>query len=251
MARDTEIIYGYHPVRHMLEKRPERVLNVCIRKDKKSSPELDALIRLAEQWSIHIDYLPATTLDRFSKHAPHQGILIHCRGGSPGKEGDLDLLLAQTTGSPPLFLVLDCIQDPHNLGACIRTANAAGVLAVIVPRDKSASITPAVRKAASGAVDETAVIRVTNLARTLRKLKDSGIWIAGLDSRSGESFYDLDLTTPLAVVVGGEGSGLRDNTRKNCDHIAGLPMQGNVESLNVSVAAGICLYEVLRRRQRG
>jgi 23S rRNA (guanosine2251-2'-O)-methyltransferase len=145
-------------------------------------------------------------------------------------------------------LILDGVQDPHNLGACLRTANAAGVHAVVAPRDRSAGLTAAVRKVASGAAEATPFIQVANLGRSLRWLKEQGVWIVGLSGAGERDFYSIDLDGPLALVLGAEGSGLRRLTMELCDYLLRIPMQGTVESLNVSVASGICLYEAVRQR---
>ena len=150
---------------------------------------------------------------------------------------------------PPFLLILDGVQDPHNLGACLRTADAAGVHAVIVPRDKACGLTSTVRKVACGAAETVPFVQVTNLTRTLKALQQAGIWIIGTDLDTTQSLYDSDLTGPLALVLGAEGKGLRRLTREACDSLVKLPMQGTVQSLNVSVSAGICLYEALRQRQ--
>jgi 23S rRNA (guanosine2251-2'-O)-methyltransferase len=163
---------------------------------------------------------------------------------------DLATLLANPAPDM-LLLVLDGVQDPHNLGACLRTANAAGVNAVILPRDRAVAVTPAVRKVAAGAAEITPVITVTNLARSLRELREAGVWTVGTDDKADQSLYDINLKMPLAMVLGAEGEGLRENTRKHCDFLVSLPMRGIVESLNVSVATGVCLYEVLRQRKAG
>lgn len=167
-------------------------------------------------------------------------------------ERDLFTLLGQRLQSerkPPFLLVLDEVQDPHNLGACLRSANAAGVDAVIIPQDRSASMTPTVRKIAAGAAEMTPLFRVTNLATTLTKLKKAGVWCYGLDQSGTQLIYDTTLTGALALVLGAEGKGLRRLTKERCDGLIAIPMAGNVSSLNVSVAAGICLFEAVRQRQ--
>lgn len=165
--------------------------------------------------------------------------------------GDDDLLdLVQDAGDP-LLLVLDGVQDPHNLGACLRTADGAGVTAVVVPKDRSVSITPAVRTVACGGAESIPFAQVTNIARTLTRLKELGLWIVGTDDEAPRTLFELDLTGPIAVVMGSEGKGLRRLVSEKCDFLARLPMLGKVESLNVSVAAGICLYEVVRQRLTG
>jgi 23S rRNA (guanosine2251-2'-O)-methyltransferase len=162
-------------------------------------------------------------------------------------EGALDELLDRAT-TPPLLLVLDAVQDPHNLGACLRTADATGVSAVIVPRDRAAGLSPVVRKVASGAAETVPLIQVVNLARTLRWLKERSIWIVGTDDEAEKSLYQTDLKGPLALVLGAEGTGLRRLTRDHCDALVSIPMRGVVESLNVSVAAGVVLFEAIRQR---
>ena len=165
-------------------------------------------------------------------------------------EPDLDALLDDLVG-PPFLLILDEIQDPHNLGACLRTADAAGIQAVIAPRDNAVGLTPTVAKVASGAAETVPYVQVTNLARTLDSLKARGIWLVGLAGEAEADLYGIDLQGPIALVLGGEGRGLRRLTRERCDYLARLPMLGTVESLNVSVATGICLYEALRQRRKG
>ena len=162
----------------------------------------------------------------------------------------LDDLLDGLEGAP-LLLVLDGIQDPHNLGACLRSADAAGVQAVILPRDNSAPTTPVVSKVASGAAETVPLFRVTNLARALDQLREAGVWLVGAAGETDQTLFSVDLTGPLALVLGAEGEGLRRLTREKCDHLVRIPMAGTVESLNVSVAAGICLFEAVRQRQKG
>ncbi|WP_306304395.1 23S rRNA (guanosine(2251)-2'-O)-methyltransferase RlmB [Methylogaea oryzae] len=170
----------------------------------------------------------------------------------PAEQGENELMdLLTRLDHPPLLLVLDQVQDPHNLGACLRTCDAAGVDGVVVTRDQSVALTPTVLKVASGAAETVPVFRITNLARTLRDLKDAGLWIAGASGDAPQSVYDADLKGPLALVVGGEGKGMRRLTREHCDLLVSLPMRGQVESLNLSVAAGVLLYEVQRQRSLG
>jgi len=192
----------------------------------------------------------AEELDRLAGHERHQGVCAQVQGSGVLGEGALDELLDQTNGAsgPPLLLVLDGVQDPHNLGACLRTADAVGVTAVIVPRDRAAGLSPTVRKVASGAAETVPLIQVVNLARTLRWLKERNIWIVGTDDQAPQSLHQASLTGPLAVVLGAEGPGLRRLTKEHCDTLVGIPMRGVVESLNVSVATGVVLYEVLRQR---
>jgi 23S rRNA (guanosine2251-2'-O)-methyltransferase len=162
-------------------------------------------------------------------------------------EDDLFALLDGLQESP-FLLILDCIQDPHNLGACLRSADAAGVHAVVVPKDRSVSLTDTVRQVACGAAEHVPLVMVTNLARTLEKLKEAGLWLVGTADDAPQSLYDIDLTGPLAIVMGAEGTGLRRLTREACDFLVRIPMAGAVECLNVSVAAGVCLFEAVRQR---
>jgi len=158
-----------------------------------------------------------------------------------------DLLRGLTT--PPLLLILDNVQDPHNLGACLRTADGAGANAVIVPKDRSVRLTPTVQLVACGAAEKVPLVMVTNLARVIDQIKDAGLWVVGTSDQAAQPLYALDLSGPLALVMGSEGKGLRRLTAEKCDFLASIPMQGSVESLNVSVAAGVCLYEAVRQRQ--
>jgi len=180
----------------------------------------------------------------------HQGVIGRLQPSRERNERDLELLL-DGLEHPPFLLVLDGVQDPHNLGACLRTADAAGVDAVIAPRDRAAGLTATACKVACGAAQTVPFIRVTNLARTLGRLQKAGIWLVGAAGEEDRELYQADLTGPLAIVVGGEGRGLRRLTRERCDLLVSIPMAGIVESLNVSVATGICLYEALRQRRAG
>lgn len=238
-----------HSVRHALSLHPDSVLELWVQQGKKPAGALEEILDLAQRHGVAVTWQPRETLDRRAAGAVHQGVLLTRRSGTTPLAADLETVLAGTAGKPALFLLLEGIQDPHNLGACLRTADAAGVDAVILPRDRAASVTATVRKVASGAAEHTPVITVPNVARALRTLKEAGIWIVGTADDAVRSLYDLDLTMPVAVVMGAEGAGLKHNTRKHCDFLASLPMQGTVESLNVAVAAGVCLYEALRQRQ--
>ena len=194
-----------------------------------------------------LEAMEGEDLARVAPGLNHQGALAWVRIPASRGEADLDILL-DALDVPAFLLVLDEVQDPHNLGACLRSADAAGVLAVIAPRDNAAGLTPTVAKVASGAAQSVPYIQVTNLARTLDALKARGVWLVGLAGEAQTDLYGLDLKGPLALVLGGEGRGLRRLTRERCDFLACLPMRGRVESLNVSVATGICLYEALRQR---
>jgi len=242
------VTYGIHPVRLLLERSPQRVRRLWLASSK-THGRIDELRELARRHEIEV--LPAddATLERLSDAGRHQGAVaeVEFRAGDP--ETALELALESAPG-PPLLLVLDGVQDPHNLGACLRTADAAGANAVIAPRDRAAGITPIVRKVAAGAAETLPFIAVVNLARTMRDLKTRGVWIVGTADGSTRSIYDVDLTGPIALVLGAEADGLRRLTREHCDELVSLPMAGVVESLNVSVAAGVALYEAVRQRQK-
>ena len=191
--------------------------------------------------------------DRHKKPGPGENRARTFHVGTPGKikpitEDDLFRLIEESD-APAFILILDSVQDPHNLGACLRSADAAGVLAVVAPKDRSAAITDAVRRISTGGADNVPFVQVTNLARTMAQLKEAGLWLVGTADRAERSIYDLDLTGPIAIVMGNEGEGLRRLTMESCDHLVQIPMHGHVECLNVSVATGVCLFEALRQRQ--
>ena len=245
---NTRVIYGLHTVRHTLQKNPGQVAEVHVQAGKKRAGELETLLARLDKNSVSIVECSREELDEACGSTRHQGIVAKLRHAAQDKQPDLSGLLANTEKAL-LLLVLDGIQDPHNLGACLRSANAAGVDGVIVARDNAAPINATVSKVASGAAESTPIYRVTNIARTLREMQSAGVWTVGTDSEGETEIFDLDLSVSTAIVMGAEGKGLRQNTRKHCDHLVRLPMLGVVESLNVSVAAGICLYEVLRQRR--
>ncbi|MFO7304932.1 MAG: 23S rRNA (guanosine(2251)-2'-O)-methyltransferase RlmB [Gammaproteobacteria bacterium] len=241
------VVFGMHAVRALLRQRPERALRLILQKGREDA-RVAELVHLAREAGIRTEWRDPRELARLAGSEHHQGVCLHVRPVPTLGEGALDELLDRAPG-PPLLLVLDGVQDPHNLGACLRSADAAGVDAVIVPRDRAAGMSATVRKVASGAAETVPLIQVTNLARTLRWLKQRGLWIVGTDEQADTSLYQAELTGPLALVLGAEGAGLRRLTRDHCDLLVRIPMYGAVESLNVSVAAGVVLYEA--RRQRG
>lgn len=240
----SELVYGIHAVRHLLERAPERVLEAWLQASAHGETLLEIDARLQQQ-GIAIQRTSPATLDKLSGNAVHQGIVLRCRTAAE-EVPDLNELIA--SAQMPLFLVLDGVQDPHNLGACLRTAAAAGAAAVIIPRDRAVGMNETVRKVASGAADILPLLRVTNLARTLKQLRQAGVWLAGCTADAPASLYETDLNRPLALILGAEGSGLRRLTREQCDYLVTIPMSGAIESLNVSVATGICLFEALRQR---
>jgi 23S rRNA (guanosine2251-2'-O)-methyltransferase len=243
-----ERVFGLHAVRAVLARRPKDVLRLSI-----AAARDDARMRELRELSASVGIAPvaasAEALDRETGGAAHQGVVAEVRPSTPLNENSLlDLLLAAR--EPALVLVLDGVSDPHNLGACLRTADAAGATAVVAPRDRAAGLTPVVRKVAAGAAETMPFAQVTNLARALRDMKQAGLWIAGAAEDGDKDLYEADLRGPLALVMGSEGSGLRRLTRECCDFSLRLPMRGTVASLNVSVAAGIALYEALRQRRQ-
>lgn len=249
-ADDAELIFGLHAVRHALDRAPETLLEIWIQEGRQDASRLRQLADLAKTRKLSVRLVDRNLLDRSTGHARHQGVAAPRRPGAE-RHADLESLLSRGGGPALLLLVLDGVQDPHNLGACVRSADAAGADAVVIPRDRAAPMTAVAHKVASGAAEHVPVITVTNLARELRRMKEAGVWITGLAGDADASLYDVDLRAPTALVVGGEEHGLRHNIREHCDHLVRLPMRGIVESLNVSVATGICLYEALRQRGLG
>ena len=246
---DEQLLIGIHAVSSALKAAAGDVEWLRIAADSKNK-RLAEIESRAHGSGIKVIRVKASELDKLSDQQRHQGVIAGFRGSNIASEGRLDAIL-DAMKNTPLVLVLDGIQDPHNLGACLRTAEAAGVDLVIICKDRSAGITPVVRRAASGAAETLSVIQATNLARVLRTLKKRGIWLAGTSDVANESLYATDLTGPLALVMGSEGSGLRRLTSELCDYLISIPMAGQVESLNVSVATGVCLYEINRQRQIG
>jgi 23S rRNA (guanosine2251-2'-O)-methyltransferase len=245
--KSAETIFGLHPVRIMLERHPERVLSVRLA-ERRDDPRVRAIEELARREQRPVERLDANALKRLLGDVVHQGVAAEITPLAPW--GEDELLGALQGATAPLLLALDGVQDPHNLGACLRTADACGVLAVIVPKDRAAQLTPAARKVAAGAAETTPVVAVTNLVRTLKLLKEAGLWVVGADAAADKSADAVDLKGPVVLVLGAEGTGLRQLTRQNCDFLARLPQLGAVESLNVSVAAGMLLYEAARQRGR-
>jgi len=239
-------IVGINPVDGALSNDAERVRELLVEHGQRNARVLELAAR-AQQLTIPVQHRPRAELDKHAGGARHQGIVARCEVAPSVHESDLAGLLARD-GSRTMVLVLDGVTDPHNLGACLRSAAAAGVTAVIVPKDRAVGLTPVVRRAAAGGADRVPLIAVTNLARTLRELKDAGVWITGLAGDTATSIYAVDLTGPVAIVLGSEGEGMRRLTRELCDFVARIPMPGAMESLNVSVATGIVVFEALRQR---
>jgi 23S rRNA (guanosine2251-2'-O)-methyltransferase len=242
------IVYGLHAVEAVLDNPFRTVFSLYINQERKDK-RLEKLLTNAKLKGIAvIDMKPQTMKQNFSK-INHQGVIAHVSKLPNFTEQDLDALLDLNT-RPLLILILDGVTDPHNLGACLRSADAVGVNFVIIPKDNSAPITAVVNKVACGATETVPLIRVTNLARTMERLKQAGVWLYGAAGEAETSLYALNTTGHLGIVLGAEGTGLRRLTREHCDGLFSIPMQGSVSSLNVSVATGVCLYEVLRQRNQ-
>lgn len=244
--KQTQTLIGFHAVSSALKGAVGDVewLRVLVNSNNK---RLHEIASRASGAGIKVIKSSQAELDQLAGQQRHQGVVAGFRGSNLATEGQLETILDDIEG-PPLILLLDGVQDPHNLGACLRTAEAAGVNLVIICKDRSAGITPVVRRAASGAAETLPIIQATNLARMMRELKQRGVWLAGTSDTATEELYATDLTGPLALVMGSEGSGLRRLTAEICDFLVSIPMAGQVESLNVSVATGVCLYEINRQR---
>lgn len=243
---NTELVYGVHTIDAILQRSPQRITHLYLQQGRQDQT-IQGLLQFAKSMGLPVETVTKQTLEKWLPKQNHQGIVARCRPMSAYSKADLGQLLDGLT-VPPLLLVLDGVQDPHNLGACLRTADAAGVHAVIAPKDHSVGLTPTVCKVAAGAAEAVPFFQVTNLARTLRWLKERGIWLFGTDDSEAVSLYQSDLSGALAIVMGAEGKGLRRLTKEVCDAMLVIPMAGTVSSLNVSVATGVCLYEAVRQR---
>lgn len=240
-----ELIFGFHALDALLDVHPETILEVWMLKGR-NDERLNALQARLLEVGVKTQLANRSALDNKAKGGQHQGIVAQVQAAPTLNETDLEQLLASQ--ETPFLLVLDGVTDPHNLGACLRTADAAGVHGVIVPKDNSASLTPVVRKVACGAAEVVPLFQVTNLARTLRLLQDKGIWIVGTAGEADHSVYQSTFKGALALVMGAEEKGMRRLTREHCDELVSIPMAGSVSSLNVSVATGVCLFEMVRQR---
>jgi len=244
--KNVETIYGLHAVRSMLTRHPDRVRAVKFA-ERRDDPRTKEIEELARKGGRPVQRIDARALaQQLGNDVSHQGVIAEIEPLPPWTEDDL--VTALETAKDPIILVLDGVQDPHNLGACLRTADACGALAVVVPKDRAAQLNATARKVAVGAAETTPVVSVTNLARALKMLKEAGLWVIGADAEGPKLSFEADLKGGVALVLGAEGSGLRQLTRQNCDFIVRLPQLGTVESLNVSVAAGMFLYEAVRQR---
>ena len=246
----SDTVFGYHAVESLIRREPGRIAALHVqtgRQDKR----MQVLLTLARNQGVSISQAEKSDLDgRVSGR--HQGVVAVLHAGASadavGMMAEGELIDRVTQSAEALLLILDGVTDPHNLGACLRSADAAGATAVIFPKDKSADVNDVARKVASGAAEAVPWVRVTNLARTIESLQQAGVWVIGTDGDAATTLYDQDLTGPCALVLGSEGLGMRRLTRERCDFVVRLPMSGSVSSLNVSVAAGVCLFEAVRQR---
>jgi 23S rRNA (guanosine2251-2'-O)-methyltransferase len=241
----TQLIYGLHAVQSLLKRHPDRVLGLQLA-ERRDDPRMRAIEALAREHGTKVQRVDAQVLQKALGDVSHQGVAAEVLPLAPWSEDDLVGTLAQTKS--PLVLALDGVQDPHNLGACLRTADACGAIAVVVPKDRAANLSPVVRKVAAGAAESIPLVTVTNLVRTLNLLKEAELWVTGADAEAEKTAAEVDFSGGTVLVMGAEGAGLRQLTRQTCDHMVRLPQLGSVESLNVSVAAGMLLYEVVRQR---
>lgn len=243
---EDEILFGQHAVRTALKRDSKRIRRLLVQQGR-NDERIQQVIDLAAPVHVRPERVSRQELDRMSDGGVHQGVLVLCEPMLSKDEGFLDQLLDGLDGVP-FLLILDGVTDPHNLGACLRTADAAGIQAVIAPKDKSAPLNSTVSKVACGAAEVVPYVQVTNLARTLQMLQQRGIWITGAAGEADQLVYEASLTGPMALVMGAEGKGIRRLTREYCDHLVKIPMSGEVSSLNVSVATGVCLFEAVRQR---
>ncbi|NVK55561.1 MAG: 23S rRNA (guanosine(2251)-2'-O)-methyltransferase RlmB [Alteromonadaceae bacterium] len=240
-----EWLYGLHAMQAVVENEPERLIEVWVLKGR-TDERLVSIVNQARRFGVSVQFCHRKALDEKVNGEQHQGIVARAKAARTLDENDLDKLLNNTAA--PLLLVLDGVTDPHNIGACLRTADAAGAHALIVPKDKSGGLTATARKVACGAAEIVPFIQVTNLVRTLKDLQQQGVWVIGTAGEAEQLIYETKISGPTALVMGAEGKGMRRLTRETCDELVKLPMAGSVSSLNVSVATGICLYEIVRQR---
>ena len=243
-----EAVYGLHAVTTLLQRKPEQIVELWVQKGR-DDKRMQQVIALAEAQALHIMDAEKGLLNQKVEEASHQGVIAWRKPQQQQNEKHLPDILDNMQGTP-LILILDGVTDPHNLGACLRTADAAGAQLVLAPKDRSAPLNATAAKVACGAAEVIPYIQVTNLARTMKDLQERGIWIVGTAGEAEQSVYQQDLRGPVALVMGAEGTGMRRLTREHCDFLANLPMAGEVSSVNVSVATGICLFEAVRQRRQ-
>lgn len=240
-------VFGLHAVESVLRFRAKQAVAVYYLSGK-SDERLQGILTLAKEAKLSVSALPRSELDRMAGTTKHQGVIAEGQFNEALNEHDLFEAL-RDLDHPPFLLVLDSLEDPRNLGACLRVADGAGVDAVIVPKSRGCEATDTARKVAAGAFDSVPLIQVSNLARVIKQLKQDGVWFVGAAGEADQTLYDVDYTGSLAIVVGNEGDGMRRLTKEHCDHLVSIPMNGYVSSLNVSVATGVMLYEALRQRR--
>jgi len=245
--KKNEKIYGIHSVTEFIRVSPDRIINIWMQESINLA--FKTLIHeVAKNNNLSVKKTKKDRLDKIIGNKNHQGIIVEAKRLSEKNSDNLENILNIHKDSKPIYLILDSIQDPHNLGACIRTSVAAGVSAIIIPKDRAVQVNETVKKVACGAAENISIVTVVNLVRTLKKMKEAGIWIIGTSSDTKESIYNLDLNIPIAIVIGGESTGIRSQVLKECDFIGSLPINEKIESLNASVATGIVLYEAVRQR---
>lgn len=243
--KKQDIVFGIHAVEALLKNSPERIIELWLQQGREDE-RLMELASTAKQFGVSPQNSARKVLDAKADSTQHQGIVARVKAAKVLTENDLDAMLDGV--DKPFLLILDGVTDPHNLGACLRNADAAGVQGVVVPKDNSVGLTPVVSKVACGAAETVPLYQVTNLARTMRHLQERGVWIIGTAGEADGTLYQADLKGPLAIAMGAEGKGLRRLSRESCDSLVSIPMAGDVSSLNVSVATGVCLFEAVRQR---
>ena len=248
MRKKVEKIFGIHPVLEFIKASPDKVINIWIQDSLKSKSIL-LISDMAKSIGLSIQQSKKENLDKITNKQNHQGVVLEIVKSNDIGTKSFEEILKSNNKSNPIYLILDSVQDPHNLGACIRTAAASGVSAIIIPKDRAVGINETVRKVACGAVENINIFTVVNLVRAIKKIKEMGVWVIGAARDTEESIYDFDLKIPIAIVMGGEKKGIRSQVRKECDFVGSLPMKEKIESLNVSVATGIVLYEAVRQRK--
>ena len=248
MRKKVEKIFGIHPVLEFIKASPDKVINIWIQDSLKSKSIL-LISDMAKSIGLSIQQSKKENLDKITNKQNHQGVVLEIVKSNDIGTKSFEEILKSNNKSNPIYLILDSVQDPHNLGACIRTAAASGVSAIIIPKDRAVGINETVRKVACGAVENINICTVVNLVRAIKKIKEMGVWVIGAARDTEESIYDFDLKIPIAIVMGGEKKGIRSQVRKECDFVGSLPMKEKIESLNVSVATGIVLYEAVRQRK--
>ncbi len=248
MADNTHYVFGMHAVTALLRKEPELVKRLWVEQSRRDQRGRE-LLGMAKSHGLTAERVERQVLDKLVGEVRHQGVVAESQNQAAMDEASFFTWLEQSE-AVPFLLILDGVQDPHNLGACLRTADAVGIQAIIAPRDNACGLTSTVRKVACGAAESVPFVQVTNLARFLRAIQDRGVFLVGTAADTEISLYQADLTGPIALVLGAEGKGMRRLTREHCDTLVSLPMVGQVESLNVSVSAGVLLYEALRQRTR-